>query len=230
VKGFLSCLVLCFVLAPAFAAPIVAPSRERSRIESRIRDIRTQVVEIDKELKLPNVKSDQYRALQNLRTNLEQERKVLEEQKKEFFDSDSPLIMYFDEAPPTATVAVPVKEPAKSLWETGGWVRFEGILPCAGCDGIKTELTLYNDGLRYTVKERYLGPGSPKRDFESEGLWTTLRGHGEDPDATVFELDYDKPGRERHFLRLSDDEIRLTDLDEKKLRKKVNLILKRTAP
>lgn len=35
---------------------------------------------------------------------------------------------------------------------------YEGTLPCADCEGIKTELTLANDG-NYVLKTQYLGKG-----------------------------------------------------------------------
>jgi copper homeostasis protein (lipoprotein) len=229
-RGRAAGLLALLLCASAAAQAIVDPAAQRKEAARRIGEIRRQVGDIDAKLQSPGLKQPDFAVLQDLRTNLEQERKVLEERERVMERLEKSGLVMYSTAAAAGAQLVPSTSPARSLWEPGGWARFEGMLPCAGCDGINTELTLYNDGLRYAMTERYVGASAPKRVFKSEGLWTTLRGHGDDPDATVFELDYDKPGKERHFLRLSEDEIKLVDLDESKLRKKPNLILRRAAP
>jgi len=85
-------------------------------------------------------------------------------------------------------------------------LRFGGMLPCAGCPGIATELTLTRGGVGYAegtyrLEETYLGRGPQV----TTGEWTTLRGDAADPDAAVYELDPDHPERARHFKRLGAD-------------------------
>lgn len=46
---------------------------------------------------------------------------------------------------------------------------FAGILPCADCEGIKTELMLHADGT-YMLSETYLG--KKDKPFEGQGKWT----------------------------------------------------------
>lgn len=86
-------------------------------------------------------------------------------------------------------------------------LRFTGVLPCADCPGIRTELTLtrkapgWAEGT-YSLSETYLERGGPR---VTTGEWTTLRGDADDEDATVYELEPDRPEHARHFLRLGDD-------------------------
>ena len=46
---------------------------------------------------------------------------------------------------------------------------YKGVLPCADCPGIETEITLYKDK-RYAKKTKYLGEGS-RRFFEQTGTF-----------------------------------------------------------
>ena len=68
---------------------------------------------------------------------------------------------------------------------------FEGILPCADCNGIKTTLTLYQNKSTnlntYKLHEIYLGQNSSKT-FDTYGKWMALKGTQEDPTAVVYQL------------------------------------------
>lgn len=46
---------------------------------------------------------------------------------------------------------------------------YKGVLPCADCQGIETEITLYKDK-RYTKKTKYLGDDS-RQVFEQKGIF-----------------------------------------------------------
>lgn len=111
-------------------------------------------------------------------------------------------------APPPAAVAPPAVR-VTDLPRVG---RFTGVLPCAGCAGVQTELTLASDWegrYRYRLVETRLDGGET---LESEGTWTVLRGTPDEPDSVVYQLDPDRPGQRRHFLVL--DERRISLLDE----------------
>ncbi len=69
---------------------------------------------------------------------------------------------------------------------------YSGMLPCADCEGIKTEITL-NDDNSYLIKRRYLGKGD--KVFEETGnlQWTEDGGtvvltNNEDGNATLFKV------------------------------------------
>ena len=98
-------------------------------------------------------------------------------------------------------------------------LRYAGVLPCADCPGIRTELTLtrkakgWAEG-SYSLSETYLERGGP---HVTTGDWTTLRGDAVDPDASVYQLDPDHTERQRNFLRVGDDvELKALDKDMKR--------------
>jgi len=93
---------------------------------------------------------------------------------------------------------------------------FAGTLPCADCAGIRTTLTLYVEQpsgkpARYELSETYLQTRDGDRVFSKKGRWTLLRGTASDPDAIVYQLDYDQPKTARSFLKVGDHELRLLD-------------------
>ena len=85
-------------------------------------------------------------------------------------------------------------------------IKYAGTLPCADCAGIRTLLTLYSEPgpTRYELAETYIGTKDGDRAFLNSGRWTILRGSAADADATVFQLDFDRPDRARNFLREGD--------------------------
>jgi predicted secreted protein len=110
--------------------------------------------------------------------------------------------------------------------------RFVGVLPCADCAGIRTEVRLYAEqpsGLptRYESTETYLGTRDGDRTVERAGRWTILRGSATDRDATVYQLDFDRPEARRNFLRVGDAELRLLDREEREIASGVPHFLRR---
>jgi hypothetical protein len=96
--------------------------------------------------------------------------------------------------------------------------KFAGVLPCADCRGIRTELTLYRasrHGLPtgYTLRETYLGTRDGDKAFDSRGQWYVLRGSAANPDATVYQLAPEPAGEERHFLKAGENKLRLLTRD-----------------
>jgi copper homeostasis protein (lipoprotein) len=111
----------------------------------------------------------------------------------------------------------PVKADSTSVLGT-----FAGTLPCADCAGIRTKLTLYAEQpsgrpVRYELTETYVGTRDGDRVFNRTGRWTVLRGSASDADATVYQLDFDRPKTVRNFLKLGDDELRLLDRSQNEI-------------
>ncbi|MEH6306947.1 copper resistance protein NlpE [Olivibacter sp. CPCC 100613] len=77
---------------------------------------------------------------------------------------------------------------------------YKGVLPCADCEGIRTELTLKTDST-YTLKNNYLGKGDGK-EFEEEGRYVWL-------DGSTIEL----KGTEEESYKYFVGENTLTQLD-----------------
>lgn len=86
---------------------------------------------------------------------------------------------------------------------------YTGILPCADCAGIRTNLVLYAD--RYELRETYIGSRDGDRTVERAGRMKVVRGAANDREATVYQLQAERPDSPRHFLRVGDSELRLLD-------------------
>lgn len=116
---------------------------------------------------------------------------------------------------------------AKTMHVSGTW---QGTTPCADCSGIINTLTLYQKAPNdftdavYRLHLKYIDRGS----FTNYGTWTILRGRPADPDATVYQLDPDKQGKQ-YYLRVDDDTLQQLDGDMKPIDSKMNFTLKRIA-
>ena len=75
-------------------------------------------------------------------------------------------------APPP--VAVPAGD---SLAALNGLAAYQGELPCADCDGIRTTLVLQPDGT-YRLQETYLGTADSDASFVDVGRWLLDVGMG----------------------------------------------------
>lgn len=123
------------------------------------------------------------------------------------------------------TTVLPTIDPALSR-------TFSGVLPCASCEGIDTQLTLTQTGPfvaegTYKLKEVYVGEKDGL--IESTGLWTTLRGSATDENAVVFQLNPNKPADARYYLKVSETEIKLLDKDIHEINSPLNYSLKTPA-
>lgn len=92
----------------------------------------------------------------------------------------------------TAEVASEVVDSAHTAENSLDWNgTYKGALPCADCEGIRTELELNLDKT-YELKETYLGKGDGKA-FESKGKFTFDSKNG-----SIIELD--KTGDNRKYF------------------------------
>ncbi|HTQ72803.1 MAG TPA: protease inhibitor I42 family protein [Burkholderiales bacterium] len=91
---------------------------------------------------------------------------------------------------------------------------FAGVMPCADCAGILTELRLYAEQgrpTRFELTETYLGSRDGDRSIGTAGQWGTLRGSADDSGATVVQLDLGSVSTHRNFLKVGEDELRRID-------------------
>jgi copper homeostasis protein (lipoprotein) len=118
---------------------------------------------------------------------------------------------------------------------TPGLVRYWGILPCADCSGIRTELQLVQDPKTgapqsYELTETHLKEGSDIKPDVTRGKWTITRGMSDDPNATMFTLDGGgRPELSRRFERLNDQELRQLDRSGKRIVSSNNYTLTRVS-
>ena len=100
---------------------------------------------------------------------------------------------------------------------------YTGILPCADCAGIRTDISLYSEQpagepTRYALRETYIGTRQGDRTVETTGRLTVKRGSASEPDATVYQLDSGKPDAQRNFVRVGDNELRLLDREQREIK------------
>ena len=110
---------------------------------------------------------------------------------------------------------------------------FRGVLPCADCPGIETELTLYHAGpyvdegtysLKLTYRDRAVQP------YVSRGDWTMIRGDAKDENASVYQLDPDHPEKSLYYLRVHPNELRQLGRNLKEMGSPLHFTLKRVSP
>jgi predicted secreted protein len=126
--------------------------------------------------------------------------------------------------------------PPAALAGTPGVTRYEGILPCADCGGIRHELVLTQDAKTgepqtYDLVETYLGSMSNdgERAVTSKGQWSVAKG-GSDGAMTIVRLDGGgKAESARSFERVSETELRLLDREQKRIQSEQPLSLIRVS-
>jgi uncharacterized lipoprotein NlpE involved in copper resistance len=110
---------------------------------------------------------------------------------------------------------------------------YAGVLPCADCQGIKTELRLYakSEGdlsdARFTLEETYLGTRGGDRTIKFNGSWATRHGTTTDPEAIVYQINSGDPSGTRYFLQVNANEIKLLDRQQREIKSYMNYSLKR---
>ena len=109
--------------------------------------------------------------------------------------------------------------------------RYRGMLPCADCSGIDTELALYakspNEALntRYVLKRTYMKGRGTGKSFAESGTWTLMRGTPDDSNATVYQLKDNKTGDLTNFLKVGANQLEQLDKDQHRIDTKLNLRL-----
>ncbi|MDA6070117.1 copper resistance protein NlpE N-terminal domain-containing protein [Flavobacterium sp. AC] len=109
---------------------------------------------------------------------------------------------------------------------------YEGLLPCADCEGIETVLKIYRgDGTmeshKFELSTIYKGK-APEKKLEKKGNFNLERGLGNDPDGTIYVLNYDKPQSEQIFYGYSadnPDKIFLLNSKREKIKSKLDYSL-----
>lgn len=111
---------------------------------------------------------------------------------------------------------------------------YKGTLPCADCSGLDTELKLYAKGkfdmtdAFYVETRTYRATRNGDLAYSDRGLWTVLKGSAINPNATVYQLNPDKPSETQAYL-LKQNGAALEQLDRelKPIDTKMNLTLRK---
>jgi copper homeostasis protein (lipoprotein) len=108
--------------------------------------------------------------------------------------------------------------------------HYRGLLLCADCSGIETDLRLYAKGpnefvdTRYQMTLVYQGKG---RSFDETGTWLLSRGTPDDKDAVVYQLKEAGSGSVQNFLRTNGGELIMLDADQHRLPPELPATLRR---
>ena len=114
--------------------------------------------------------------------------------------------------------------------------RYRGLLPCADCSGVDTELALYAKSAhefvntRYVMKLTYQKGKGPAKTLAESGTWTLLRGTPDDPNATVYQLTNTKTGQLTNFLKLGNNQLQALDKDQHRIETAIPHTLSRVLP
>jgi uncharacterized lipoprotein NlpE involved in copper resistance len=92
-------------------------------------------------------------------------------------------------AAPTTAPAAPTGDTPDAGQQTLD-LTWQGVLPCADCDGIQTRLRLLSDGQgrRYELQEAFLA-GDGGEVFEGQGAWAEESAVLDDQPTVVYRLD-----------------------------------------
>lgn len=109
---------------------------------------------------------------------------------------------------------------------------YEGVLPCADCEGIETILKIYQgdgtiEGHTFELTSIYKGK-EPNNKFVVTGNYNLERGLEKDPDGTIYILNYDKPEANQVFygyLLKDPDTIYLLNNKREKIKSKLKYFL-----
>jgi uncharacterized lipoprotein NlpE involved in copper resistance len=103
--------------------------------------------------------------------------------------------------------------------------NYKGVLPCASCGGILTELSLNPDSLTYILKETYQGKIETDSVFTSNGKYSS--NISENLKVMVYKLSTDKPDEFRYFKAEGDSALKMLDKQQKDFTSKLNYSLQK---
>lgn len=111
---------------------------------------------------------------------------------------------------------------------------WEGVLPCADCEGIDTRLTLVSSGMTgfgstFTLQQRYLGSGNEQDVQTRTGNWMVARGNQVDPQARIYRLDPESDDSCMSFQVIGEDRLRQLSCNGQPINTTHNVELRRVA-
>lgn len=102
---------------------------------------------------------------------------------------------------------------------------FEGILPCADCMGIKTNLILNDDSLSYFLTETYMGKNNPDSVFLRSGSFTRMT--APDSVSTILQLSAAKESPPLFYKVIGDSVLKKLDTQGQEILGNHNYLLTR---
>ncbi|WP_162341650.1 copper resistance protein NlpE [Cyclobacterium salsum] len=110
------------------------------------------------------------------------------------------------------------------------WMHYEGLLPCADCEGIRTVLKLENSPDKkeraYELTETYLGTEDGDREFVSKGIYEVVYGLENNPGAMAIRLLDENSAAVKSFRQDEFGTLHLLDGEEQPIVSDLNYSLK----
>lgn len=114
------------------------------------------------------------------------------------------------------------------------WMNYAGVLPCADCSGIKTELKLENSPEKlertYELTETYLETKDGDRKYTTSGIYEVIYGLKDNPGAMAIRLLDDSSSPIKSFMQDKTGKLTLLDQEEEIISSKLNYSLELVSP
>lgn len=114
------------------------------------------------------------------------------------------------------------------------WVYYSGVLPCADCAGIKTELKLENSPEKleraFELIETYLETKDGDRSYKTSGVYEVIYGLENNPGTMAIRLLGDNSSPLKSFQQDKSGKLTLLDQEEKPIQSNLNYSLEMTRP
>jgi copper homeostasis protein (lipoprotein) len=114
------------------------------------------------------------------------------------------------------------------------WMNYTGVLPCADCAGIKTELKLENSPEKiersFELSETYLETKDGDRNYKTTGLYEVIYGLEDHPGAMAIRLLDANNLPFKSFQQEKNGKLTLLDQEEKPIQSQLNYSLEMVNP
>ncbi|MCX2740264.1 copper resistance protein NlpE N-terminal domain-containing protein [Pontibacter anaerobius] len=122
------------------------------------------------------------------------------------------------------------KAPAPVMAPPSG--TFRGIMACADCKGIRTELILTGGpkdlNRTFTMKQMYVGKPDDKSVVSGSGKWILAKGNKQDPDAVILQLiPMEGDLNLMYFQQVSETEVKLLNNRQEEISDSKNYSLRK---
>jgi len=97
---------------------------------------------------------------------------------------------------------------------------FVGVLPCADCGGILTELEINTDSISYILKETYQAKKDGDSVLTSKGQY--IRNLSQGDASIIYQLNSTSPDQVKYFKALGDSAVVMLDKQQKEIVSKLN--------
>jgi len=140
-------------------------------------------------------------------------------------DSPTEETFYEDDNPKTSDEEIILHK------ETSYWLGYEGVIPCADCQGIRMELKLENNPDKteqaYELTETYLETQDGDRVFHQSGQIEISYGIDREPNVFVINLLDENLRPNYRFIQDSEGKLHLLDQNGQRIQSDLNYTLEK---